>query len=153
MNEALIEQLKSDSLHARYGAVNALRKVGPDIIESALPLIVSGHEKDNTRLASLEAIRPFFSCVGAVGLRALSSALPTMRSPALKIELIKLLTLRRFAEAIPSVRMCVDQHEFDERIQWFGQSDEDDREGLVSTHAREFIRSVERSGGEAAATD
>jgi hypothetical protein len=100
VNDATIEQLSSDSLHARYGRVMALRRFGPPVVESVLPLITSSQEKDFTRLAALETVRPFYSCIRANDLLAVSRALPTIHSPALKIELIKLFTLCRFVQAL-----------------------------------------------------
>jgi hypothetical protein len=108
-------------------------------------MIVSSHEKDFSRLAALEAIRPFFSSICVDGLRALSSALPAMQSPALKIELIKLLTIRQFVEGVPSIRMCLDDEESDERVDGFNFSLSEEGEYKVSTRAREALRSLERS--------
>lgn len=142
MNDAIIEQLKSDSLHARYGAVVALRRIGPAVVESVLPLITSSREKDFTRLAALEVARRFYSCIYDDDLLALSRALPTLYSPALKIELIKLLTLCRFVRALPSIRTCLDDHATDERFQiWFEEFEQEHR---VSTYAHQAIQSLER---------
>lgn len=135
-----IEQLKSNSLHARYGAVMELRRIGPSIVESVLPLITSPREDDLTRLAALEAVRPFYSYLGANDLLGLSGVLPTIDSPALKIELIKLLMLCRFIQALPSIRTCLDDHATDERIKWL-----DDERHRVSTYAQEAIYLLERS--------
>src|ERR1043165_9416146 len=71
----LIKQLRAESLHTRYGAVMALRKIGPKIAAPLIPMIMSRRERDHARLGALEAIRPFWCLLRTKDLVAFSSIL------------------------------------------------------------------------------
>jgi hypothetical protein len=142
VNEVLIEQLRSQSLHARYGAVQALRKIGPGIIKSVSPLIASPQENDLTRLSALEAIRPFYSCISEDDLLAFSFILTEPHIAALKIETIKLLKACRYTRSLPAIRACLGDDTVDERIQSWGF---DDKDHQVAAYASDAISAIERS--------
>jgi hypothetical protein len=141
VSEVLVETLRSESLHARYGAVKALRQIGPSIIGSVSPLITSPRESDRTRLSGLEAIKPFYSCISENDLFAFSSILTEPHTAALKIEVIKLLKLCRHVPALPAIRACLDDDTVDERIQSWGFDDEAHQ---VAAYASDAISAIER---------
>lgn len=141
MIDVLIENLRSDSLHARYGAVMALRKLGPEIIPAAVRVVVANREKDFTRVAALEAMKPHYSAIPADDLRRFCRLLPHLSSPALKIEFIQLLACRHFPEAVPSIEACLDDRREDERLQLWWESSEDE----VSTYARNALVDLRRT--------
>lgn len=140
MIEALIEQLRSNSLHARYGAIKALRGIGPVIIDRIAPLVTSSYESDLTRLSALEAVRPFYCFLNEEDLVAFSALLMVPHSAALKIEIIKLLELCRYVEAPPVIRGCIDDAAVDERVCSWGFGDEED---TVSAYASKAIATLE----------
>lgn len=136
----LFDQLRSESLHARYCAVQALRKIGPRVIESVSLLVTSSAENDLTRLSALEVIRPFYSCIREGDLFAFSSILTEPHTAALKIDVIKLLKLCRCVRALPALRACLADDTLDERIQSWGFGDEVHR---VSAYASDAISAMD----------
>lgn len=141
MLDDLIDKLHSNSLHARYGAVMALRNVGASMVAPLLPIVNSPFEGGYTRLAALEAVKPFCMGIPRSELDAFCAILRTSCYASLKIELMKVLVARRHVHAIPSLQLCRMDDSVDERLSFSLGFDEDD---LVSAHAEKAIQALER---------
>jgi len=141
MLDDLIDKLRSNSLHTRYGAVMALRRVGASMVAPLLPIVNSPFEGGYTRLAALEAVKPFCMCISRPGLDAFCAILRTSCYASLKIELIKVLVVRRHVHAIPSLQLCRTDESVDDRRSLNSWSREDER---VSGHAQNAIQALER---------
>jgi hypothetical protein len=143
--DSLLDRLRSGSLHARYGAVMSLRKMGPAILPEVFAVLASEHEGDYARLAALEALRPFHMEVAREDLRSLWPILNAAHAPSLKIEVIQLLERRGCVEMIPALRECLED-DVDERIQDWGLEDESTAQSRVCAYAEKAIQALERLG-------